>query len=98
MIASIKHKGLRKLYVKGHTKRLPDNVQAPALLRLDALAAAGRPADLAWPGFDLRLEAGKDKRFTLAIDADHRIRFRWTEDGPAKIDLLHAEPVKDATA
>lgn len=98
MIASIKHKGLRKLYVKGRTKRLPDSIQAATLRRLDALAAAGRPADLALPGFDLRLEAGKEKRFTLAIDADHWIRFRWTEEGPTKIDLVHAAPVKDAAA
>jgi len=98
MIASIRHKGLRKLYVKGRTKRLPEGIQAAALRRLDALAAAGRPADLAVPGFDLRLEAGKDRRFTLGIDAAHRIRFRWTADGAAKIDLLQADAVKGPEA
>jgi plasmid maintenance system killer protein len=98
MITSIKHKGLRKLYVKGRTKRLPEGIQVAALRRLDALAAAGRPADLALPGFDLRHELGKEKRFTLVIDAGHRIRFRWTEDGPTKIDLLQAGPVAESTA
>lgn len=93
MIASIKHKGLRKLYLKGRSKRLPEELQQRALARLDALAAAGRPADLALPGFDLRLEAGKDRRFTLTLDAAHRIRFRWTDEGAAKIDLLEALPV-----
>ena len=96
MISSIRHKGLRKLYVKGRTKRLPDGIQAAALRRLDALAAAGRPADLALPGFDLRHELGKERRFTLAIDADHCIRLRWTEEGASKIDLLQAGAGRDS--
>jgi proteic killer suppression protein len=84
MIASIRHKGLKRLYedddprgVKGeHVEKLLD-----ILARLDA---AGIIADMDLPGFKLHPLKGDRRGFwAVTVRANWRVIFRF-EDGEAK--------------
>jgi proteic killer suppression protein len=84
VIRTWKHKGLRELFEKGRSRRVRPDLQARALLVLDALDAATKPSDLDLPGFDFhRLRGRKPPRFSIHVNGPWCITFEF-EDGEAR--------------
>lgn len=75
---------------KAARQRLPGELWRSAVRRLDAVDQAETLADLrVTPGN--RLEALKGDRkgqFSIRINDQYRICFRWTESGPAEVEIV----------
>jgi proteic killer suppression protein len=89
MIASFRHKGLKKLYESGshqgvrpeHSKRL-----RLILARLDASASV---ADMNLPGIGLHPLAGKYSGFwAVSVSGNWRVVFRFDDDKAIDVDYI----------
>ncbi|HYW48803.1 MAG TPA: type II toxin-antitoxin system RelE/ParE family toxin [Bryobacteraceae bacterium] len=89
MIASIRHKGLKRLYEDGdprgvnaeHVEKLRD-----ILVRLDA---AGVVADMDVPGFKLHPLKGDQKGFwAITVRANWRVTFRFDDGDAQDVDYV----------
>jgi proteic killer suppression protein len=72
------------------SRRLPHDIQAIALRKLRLLNNARQLADLAVPPNN-RLEALKGDRkgqHSIRINRQWRICFRWSEGGPADVEIV----------
>ena len=88
MIKSWKHKGLKELFVVGRTRRARPDLQARALLMLDALSAARKPSDIALPGFDFhRLRGPRPIRYSIHINGPWCITFEFRDGDAYRVDL-----------
>ena len=88
MIRTWKHKGLRELFEKGRSRRVRTDLQARAILVLDALDAATKVSNLNLPGFDFhRLRGHRPPRYSIHVNGPWCITFEF-EDGEARrVDL-----------
>lgn len=92
MIASFADRATAALYLGergGQASRIPASIRAAALRKLDMLNAAHVLADLRAPPGN-RLEALRgDLRglHSIRINAQWRIVFRWTDAGPARVEI-----------
>lgn len=71
-------------------RRLPPDIQAAALRKLRLLAAAKRLEDLRVPPGN-RLEAlvgDRSGQHSVRINDQWRICFRWSEGGPADVEII----------
>jgi len=83
-----KHKGLCELFEKGRSRRVRPDLQARALLVLDALDAATKPSDLNLPGFDFhRLRGHKPPRYSIHVNGPWCITFEFEEGEARRVDL-----------
>ncbi len=80
MIASFRHRGLRRLYGHGDRRGVhPDHAEKIRQI-LSALEAAERPEELALPGFHFhRLTGNRRGYFAVTVRANWRITFRFEE-------------------
>ncbi len=68
----------------------PRSLWTVAVRKLDQLDSAGLLDDLRVPPGN-RLEALSGKRrgqYSIRINAQYRICFQWTEDGPSDVDIV----------
>lgn len=89
MIRSFRHKGLRRLYLRGDARGLPPAL-VPRIRRiLNRLGAARNPHDLRLPGYRLHSLKG-DRRggWSVRVSANLRIVFRFQEGDACNVDLL----------
>jgi proteic killer suppression protein len=88
VIRTWKHKGLCELFEEGRGRRVRPDLQARALLVLDALDAATKPSDLNLPGFDFhRLRGHKPPRYSIHVNGPWCITFEFDEGEARRVDL-----------
>jgi len=87
MIKSFKHKGLKILFMTGHSPKVRQDLQKRILRRLDTMDSAGELEDLNIPGFDFHGLEGKPKRYSIHINGPFCLTFEWEDDNICRIDL-----------
>jgi proteic killer suppression protein len=87
MIGSFKHKGLKELFEKGHSKKVQQQLQARALRRLDVLDIADALTELDVPGFDFHGLQGKPKRYSIHANGPYCITFEWIDGEALRVNL-----------
>ena len=90
MIKSFRGTETERVWVGEFSRRLPQGVQIAALRKLRILNNARHLGDLAVPPNN-RLEAlAGDRRgqYSIRINRQWRICFRWSEGGPADVEIV----------
>ncbi len=89
MIPSFRHRGLKRMYDRGDTRRInPDLVNRVALALAD-IDAASSASDLDLPGYRLhRLKGGIEGYHSLLISGNWRMIFRFDAGDAYDIDLI----------
>jgi len=88
MIASIKHKGLRRLYERGERQAIGANMLPRVEEILSMLDAAERIEELDIPGYRLHLLTGNLKDFwSVRVTGNWRIVFRFENGEASDVDL-----------
>jgi addiction module HigA family antidote len=103
MIVSFKDEGTRDIYRERDTRKARKacpGILWPAVREmLDALDFAQQPEDLRDPpGNRLkRLKGDRAEGFSVRINDQYRVCFRWTDDGPADVEIVdyHQETGKE---
>ena len=89
MIASFRHRGLRRLYEDDDPSRLPPDQVAKIAIILARLDAADRVQDMDVPGFRLHPLKGRLKGFwAVTVKANWRIVFRFGDGKALEVDLV----------
>lgn len=89
MIQSIVHKGLRLLYEKGNSAKLPAEYVPKIVLMLDALDAVTEEADIAALGMGVHRLTGSYAGFwAVKISPNYRIVFRLHQGDIYDVDYL----------
>ena len=89
MIASFKHKGLKRLYEKGDRRGLRTDIGNKAELYLSILDTAGAVGELDITGFNFHALAGNLKGFFgVSVSRNHRIIFRFEDGNAFDVDLV----------
>lgn len=94
MIVSFRNRETELVWLGERSRRLPPWILASALRRLRWLNRAVSLADLAALRGN-RLEALKGDRlgqFSIRINDQWRICFRWTERGPENVEIVDYHP------
>jgi len=87
MIKSFKHKGLKTLFMAGHSSKVRQDLQKRILRRLDTMDSAGELEDLNIPGFNFHGLEGKPKRYSIHINGPFCLTFEWEDDNIYRIDI-----------
>lgn len=90
MIVSFRNRETERIWTGEGSRRLPPWIHAAALLKLRWLHRAVTLADLASPPGN-RLEALRGDRlgqFSIRINAQWRICFRWTDGGAENVEIV----------
>jgi proteic killer suppression protein len=90
MIRGFRNAETERIWQGEFSRRLPPDIQAPALRKLRILNNAKVLRDLAVPPNN-RLEALKRERtgqHSIRINDQWRICFRWTEGGPTDVEIV----------
>lgn len=90
MIVSFRDAETARIWNGERSRRLPPDIQTKALVKLRLLSAAKRLDDLRIPPGN-RLEALRGDRadqHSIRINQQWRICFRWTEGGPANVEIV----------
>jgi proteic killer suppression protein len=90
MILGFRSKEAEKVWHGEVTKRLPPAIQIVARRKLRMLNSARRLDDLRIPPAN-RLEALKGERrgqYSIRINEQWRLCFRWTEAGPGDVEIV----------
>lgn len=94
MIVSFKNQGTRDIFEEHDSRAArrtcPDVLWPAAKEMLDALDHASQPEDLKDPpGNRLkRLKGDRAGGFSVRINGQYRVCFRWTEEGPCDVEVL----------
>jgi toxin HigB-1 len=94
VIVSFRNRETELVWLGERSRRLPPWILAAALRRLRWLNRAVTLSDLATPRGN-RLEALKGDRlgqFSIRINDQWRICFRWTERGPENVEIVDYHP------
>jgi toxin HigB-1 len=83
MIQSFSDDLTKQLFDRIHVRRLPAPLQQQAYKRLSYLNAAKRLEDLYIPPSNHFHSVGD--RFSIRVNMQWRITFRWTESGPMEV-------------
>lgn len=87
MIRSFRHKGLKELFERGESAKLPQTLHERSIVRLDALDQAGRPEDMNLPGFNFHGLTGKPKRYTVHVNGPWCITFEFEDGDALRVDF-----------
>jgi toxin HigB-1 len=87
MIKTFEHKGLAELFEVGRSRRVPPNLQARALRRLEVLDQAESLAEMNLPGFNFHGLQGRPKRYSIHVNGPWCITFEWIDGDALKVDL-----------
>jgi len=89
MIVSIRHKGLKRLWLKDDGSRLPGDQLIKIKMILTLLDAADDITDLNFPGSALHmLEGDRGKYWAVTVKANWRIIFQFNNGNAYLIDYL----------
>jgi len=94
VIVSFRNRDTELVWLGERSRRLPPWILASALRRLRWLNRAVALSDLAAPRGN-RLEALKGDRlrqFSIRINDQWRVCFRWTERGPENVEIVDYHP------
>lgn len=92
MIASFRNRALERFWTKGKSKGLPADQVSRLTVLLSALDAATKPDDMALPGFAFHPLKGDQKgRYAVKVNANWRVTFGWSPDGPDAVDVDHED-------
>lgn len=87
MIIKFKHKGLKELFVKGTSAKIPPDMHKKAIMLLDMLDAANEANAMNIAGFEFHQLLGSRKScYAVSVNKNCRIIFEW-EDGAVKVNL-----------
>jgi proteic killer suppression protein len=89
MIKSFKDKETEKVWKREYSKRLPQDIQERALMKLQQLHAAGSLQDLAIP-LSNQLEALKHERkgqHSIRINRQWRVCFKWKDGHGEDVEI-----------
>lgn len=88
MIESFKHKGLKDLFEKGKSAKVPSELRKRIKARLDVLQAAQTLPELNQPGYNLhRLTPPMEPRWSLSVNGPWRLTFWWQDGKAIDVDL-----------
>ena len=89
MIASFRHKGLKRFYESDDPSKLPPDLVARIGIILADLDAAARIEDMNRPNFRLHSLKGKYKGWcAVTVRANWRIIFRFRDGNSHDVDFL----------
>ncbi|TLU98895.1 type II toxin-antitoxin system RelE/ParE family toxin [Dyadobacter luticola] len=89
MIKSINSKPLKLFYQKDDGSKLPASQLGKIGMILGLLDAAAKPEDMEFPGSGLHRLSGDYKDFwSVKVNANYRIIFKFEPDGVADVDYL----------
>lgn len=90
MIVSFRDSETARIWDGERSRRLPSDIQATGLVKLRLLNRAKRLDDLRVPpGNRLELLRGnRAGQYSIRINQQWRICFRWTEGGPADVEIV----------
>jgi len=89
MIVGFRHKGLKLLYEKGNSRRVPSEYVAKVERILARLDEATEPAKMDLPGFRLHPLKGKLARaWAVDVSGNWRIVFRFDGAHVCDVDLI----------
>lgn len=89
MIKSFRGKETEKVWNREYSKRLPNDIQERALMKLQQLHAAGDLKDLSIPASN-QLEALKGDRkgdYSIRINKQWRICFKWKDGHALEVEI-----------
>ena len=85
----IKHKGLRELFERERSARLPEHLVARIRNILGMLEAARSPRDMDVPGFRLHpLKGRRAGQWSVRVSGDWRIVFRFDSGEAVDVDFV----------
>jgi toxin HigB-1 len=89
VIRGFRHRGLRRLFLRGETK----GIHADQLQKVENILAvlnrANKPQDMNLPGFKLHRLSGDLKDFwSVTVRANWRVIFRFEEGDADDVDLI----------
>ena len=87
MIESFIHKGLKELFETGKSAKVPANLRARCVRRLDALDSATKLENLNLPGFDLHPLHTKPVRYSIHVNGPWCLTFEWGNGIAKRVDL-----------
>jgi proteic killer suppression protein len=90
MIVGFRDSETARIWDGERSRRLPSDIQATGLVKLRLLNRAKRLDDLRVPpGNRLELLRGnRAGQYSIRINQQWRICFRWTEGGPADVEIV----------
>lgn len=85
---SIRHRGLREFYEKGHSKLIPPALVERVASRLAALEATREIRDLRTPSLRVHELAGRQRgRWSMRVNGPWRMTFRFENEVVYDLDL-----------
>jgi len=88
VIRSFRHKGLKEVFRKGQSARVPSELVDRIRRRLDVLDQAAERTELNLPGFDLdQLSGHRPPRYAVSVNGRWRITFEWDRGDAVAVDL-----------
>jgi len=87
MIQSFKHKGLKELFITGHTAKISPAFHKRILRRLDVLHNAEALKDLNIAGFNFHSLEGRPLRFTFHVNGPCCLTFEWEDQLVKLVDF-----------
>jgi proteic killer suppression protein len=88
MLKSFLHKGLAELWSTGRSAKVDAKMHSRLLVRLDALDAAARPADVNIPGFDFhRLHGFDPDRYSVHVNGPWCLTFSFDGADVVRVDF-----------
>jgi proteic killer suppression protein len=83
-----KHRGLKQLFLQGHSKKIGPQFADRVLRVLDILASAETIKDLNIPGMDFnKLRGHNPARYSMHVNGNYCITFAWVDGEPIDIDF-----------
>lgn len=87
MIRSFRHKGLKELFEKGRSAKVPANLRDRVLELMRLLDAARSSRDLTLPGLRVHPWKGGSDRWSMDVNGPWRLTWEWDDGQAEKVDL-----------
>ena len=90
MIRSFASKEAEKLFQRQFSRKLPQDIQRKARLKLEILDAAERLEDLRVPPANRleKLSGDREGQYSIRINSQWRICFRWHENTAHDVEIV----------
>ena len=89
MIGGFRHRGLKRFYESGETRRLPSEDIGRIRRIISRLDASATPQDMEAPGFHLHRLKGELRGFwSVTVRANWRVIFRFENGEAQDVDLI----------
>lgn len=90
MIRSFASKETERLFRREFSRKLPQDIQRKARMRLEILDAAGRLTDLRIPPSNRleKLSGDREGQYSIRINDQWRICFEWRENAAHNVEIV----------